>query len=107
MIRTFKFYRALRPESSMNEESFEQYVKGSALATFDLSIDDSADCDEDGNPDRDLFLETVMDNLLGCTGVEGWKISMEVADTNAFIAVDMTDCEDKVGTILFPAPLVD
>lgn len=104
MIRNLKFYRALLPESSMSEESFEQYVKDSALATFDLSIDDS---DEDGNPDRDLFIETVMDNLLGCMEIEGWEIHMDIADTNAFIAVDMTDCYDKVGTILWPARLVD
>ena len=32
---------------------------------------------------------------------------MDIADTNAFIAVDMTDCYDKVGTILWPARLVD
>ena len=107
MIRNLKFYRALRPESSMSEESIEQYVKDSALATFDFSYDDSADRDEDGNPDRDLFLETVMDNLLGCVEIEGWELDMEVAETNAFVVVDMTDCEDKVGTILWPARLVD
>jgi hypothetical protein len=107
MIRNLKFYRALRPVSPMDGESFEHYVRDSALATFDFSIDDSADCDEEGNLDQDLFFETVTDNLLGCIGIDGWEIDTEISETNAFIVVDMTDCEDKLGTILWPARLVD
>jgi hypothetical protein len=107
MIRNLKFYRATRPVSSIDAQNFEQYVKDTALATFDFSIDDSDCWDEDGNLDHDLFAETVMDYMLGCEGIEGWEVDMEIANTNAFVMVDMTNGDDKVGTILWPAKLID